>query len=127
MFDESSEYLIHWHTTVDEADRNLIGEVALSVARDSSSNVYVTGYTVGALTGNSAGSYDIFVTKCNSSGTQQWIRQISTSSGEKGSGVAVDSSRIAYVTGYTSGALIGTNAGGDDVFLLKYDTNGNQQ
>jgi hypothetical protein len=95
------------------------------VAVDSSGNAYVTGYTGGALTGASAGSYDVFVTKYNSSGTQQWMRQIGTSASDTGSGVAVDSSGNAYVTGYTEGALTGANAGDEDIFLLKYDTHGN--
>ena len=42
------------------------------VATDSSGNVYVAGYATGGLDGNtSAGSYDLFVVKYNSSGTKQ--------------------------------------------------------
>jgi hypothetical protein len=87
----------------------------------------VTGYTRGALAGTSAGDEDIFLTKYNFSGTQQWMRQIGTSAQDIAYDVAVDSSGNAYVTGYTDGALTGTNAGDYDVFLLKYDTNGNLQ
>ena len=42
-------------------------------------------------------------------------------------GVTVDSSGNAYVAGVTNGALTGTNAGNYDIFILKYDTNGNLQ
>ena len=55
------------------------------------------------------------------------MRQTGTSSDETGSGVAVDSWGNAYVTGYTVGALTGSSAGSYDIFLLKYDTNGNLQ
>ena len=97
------------------------------VAADSSANLYVAGWTLGALTGTNAGRRDIFLTKYDSSGTQQWIKQIGTSAAEKGKHVAVDSSGNAYVTGWTRGALSGTNAGDHDVFLVKYDSSGTQQ
>ena len=43
------------------------------ITSDSGGNVYVTGSTVGALDGNtSAGGYDLFVVKYNSSGVKQW-------------------------------------------------------
>ena len=102
-------------------------EWGYGVAVDSSGNAYVTGYTEGALTGTNAGWRDIFLTKYDSSGTQQWMRQTGTSAGDEGMGVAVDSSGNAYVTGMTYGALTGTNAGDSDIFLMKYDTDGNLQ
>ena len=48
-------------------------DYASGVATDSSGNIYVTGYTEeGGLDGNtSAGDYDLFVVKYNSSGTKQ--------------------------------------------------------
>ena len=55
------------------------------------------------------------------------MKQTGTSDDEEGKSVAVDSSENVYVTGQTAGALTGTNAGEDDVFLLKYDTDGNLQ
>jgi len=53
--------------------------------------------------------------------------QWGTSNGDFGYGVAVDSSGYIYVTGRTQGDLDGNaNAGNDDIFLTKYDTNGNK-
>ena len=45
------------------------------MAVDSSNNVYIGGQTYGTLTGSNAGSYDIWLAKYDSSGTQQWIVQ----------------------------------------------------
>ena len=46
-------------------------------------NVYVAGYTTGALDGNvNAGSNDIFVMKFDASGTHQWTVQRGTSAAE---------------------------------------------
>ena len=87
----------------------------------------MTEETADALAGTNAGCTDIFLLKYDSSGSQRWIKQIGTSAHDDGKGVAVDSSGNVYVTGWTYGALAGSNAGETDIFLLKYDTNGNLQ
>ena len=100
-----------------------------SVATDSSGNIYVTGWTIGNLDGNTnAGSSDIFLTKYDSSGSKQWTRQWGTSGIDWGERVATDSSGNIYVTGFTVGGLDGNiNAGGDDIFLTKYSSSGVKQ
>ena len=104
-------------------------DIARGVATDSSANVYVTGYTAGGLDGNTnAGDYDLFLVKYNSSGTKQWTKQLGTSSADSASGVATDSSANVYVTGQTAGGLDGnTNAGSEDLFLVKYNSSGTKQ
>ena len=55
----------------------------------------------------------------------EWTRQLGTAVDDYGRGVSVDGSGNAYVTGFTHGGLDGnTSAGGWDMFLTKYDTNG---
>jgi hypothetical protein len=105
------------------------GEYANGVIVDSSGNIYVTGFTYGILDGNSnAGINDIFLVKFNSSGTEQWTKQFGTSSYDNGYGLTVDSSDNIYVTGNTSGGLDGnTNVGDQDLFLVKYNSNGTKQ
>jgi hypothetical protein len=104
-------------------------EEGLGIAADEDGVLYVTGYTFGGLDGNTnAGGSDIFLVKYDSSGVKQWTRQIGTMSTEYAYGVAVDSSGNIYVTGYTFGGLDGnTNAGGSDIFLVKYDSSGVKQ
>ena len=91
------------------------------VSVDGSGNAYVTGSTWGGLDGNTnAGMQDIFLTKYDTDGTKLWTEQLGSSRKDVGTGVSVDSSGNAYVTGYTYGGLDGnTNAGSDDMFLVK--------
>ena len=101
-------------------------DVASGLAVDGSGNVYVTGNSDGALDGETnAGGHDLYLVKYNTSGTRQWTRLLGTTSGEYGRSVAVDGSGNAYLTGHTSGNLDGaTNNGGNDAYLVKYDTSG---
>lgn len=103
-----------------EAD---IGE---SIAIDSRGNRYVAGYTYGQLSGQvNSGGADAFVSKINSHGEIQWTKMIGSSSDDFCTGIAVDFSGNAYITGHTS-ADMGeeTNSGGDDIFVSKIDSNG---
>ena len=95
-------------------------DISNSVVVDSSGNAYISGYTEGDLEGTFAGSYEAFLTKFDSSGTELWTQQIGTSSNDISESVAVDSSGNAYISGFTQGDLEGTNAGGNDAFLVKF-------
>jgi hypothetical protein len=104
-------------------------DLANGVATDSSGNFYVAGITYKHLDGNtSGGNADLFVVKYNSSGKKQWTQQLGTSSRDHARGVATDSSGNVYVTGDTYGGLDGnTNAGYNDLFVVKYLDNGTKQ
>jgi hypothetical protein len=98
-----------------------------SIAIDPSDNVIVTGQTNARLTEQAfGGSSDTFVTKFNSSGEEQWTRQLAPTAIDGGLAITVDSSNNIYVTGYTEGALDSgsTHSGGSDAFLTKLDTDG---
>ena len=105
------------------------GDFAYGVATDSSGNVYVAGNTFGGLDGNwSAGGYDLFVVKYNSSGTKQWTKQLGNTSSEEANGVATDSSGNVYVAGRTVGGLDGnSHRGSEDLFVVKYNSSGTKQ
>jgi len=102
-------------------------DAATGVAVDAS-GIYVVGRTIGVLPGQFAsGGGDAFVRKYDASGREVWTRQFGSIRPDQANGVAVDDSGV-YVVGWTSGALPGqTGTGGDDAFIRKYDTNGNEQ
>jgi hypothetical protein len=101
------------------------GDTSRSVAVDAWGNAYISGYTNGSLGGTNEGLFDAFLTKYDASGNLLWSRQMGTTTYDRSYSVAVDASGNAYMTGVTSGSLGGTNAGGDDAFLTKYDGSGN--
>jgi len=100
------------------------------VAVDSEGNIYVAGYTLGTLPGSPTthqGGADIFLVKYNSTGDSVWTRQMGSPFNDTVSGVAVDTTGNIYVAGYTSSTLPGsptTNQGSDDLFLVKYNSAG---
>ena len=89
---------------------------------DSSNNVYLIGDN-----GTTAGDYDAFLLKFNSSGTVQWGAEMSSSYAEYGYGVEVNSDGYIYAVGNTGGEIDNnTNSGEQDVFIFKYDSRGNK-
>jgi hypothetical protein len=94
---------------------------SLSVALDVSGNAYISGLTKGDLGGPNSGELDAFLGKFDSSGNEVWTTQIGTGGDDINSGVAVDAYGNLYISGYVSGDLGGSNAGGRDAFLVKYE------
>jgi Beta-propeller repeat len=105
------------------------------ISIDPSGNVYVTGWLEGSGTfGNtnvtSAGGRDIFVAKYTASGTLLWVRLVGGSLPDFGNSITLDGSNNVYVTGTFEGTATFntttlTSAGDSDIFLAKYDTDGN--
>jgi hypothetical protein len=121
------------------ATMNAVGR---SVAVLADGSVYVTGgfagkATFGSTTLTFVGGTDIFLVKYDSDGNAVWARRAGSEwSGEEGKSVAVLADGSAYVTGsFTGSAMFGSKTltavgqaslyGGEDVFLAKYDNDGN--
>jgi hypothetical protein len=101
-----------------------------SVAIDASGNVYVAGYTMGGLDGNTlTGTQDFFVTKYDSSNVKQYTKQLGVAtSSTQGLSVKTDVSGNVFVTGTTTGGLDGnTLTGTQDFFVTKYNSSGVKQ
>jgi uncharacterized delta-60 repeat protein len=93
-------------------------DTALQVAVDRFDNVYITGKSSGADTGE-----DFTTVKYNSNGNQMWVQRYNGpgNGDDSGSSIVVDDDGYVYVTGSTLGA--GTDS---DATTIKYDTNGDQ-
>ncbi len=94
-----------------------VTDVGRSVAVDASGSIYVTGSTFSFAGGLNE---DAFLLKFNSTGDLQWEKTWGASKADFGLSVAVDSTGAAYVTGSTSSF----GAGGEDTFLLKFNSTG---
>ena len=109
------------------------------IAVDASGNAYVTGVTgstnfptVNALQATLAGDFDAFVTKINATGSALvYSTYLGGNLGDVGSGIAVDASGNAYVTGVTgstnfptANALQSTLGGSQNAFVTKINASG---
>jgi hypothetical protein len=106
------------------------------IAADAAGNIYFSGVFSGSVkfgnkTLNSvAGSKDIFLAKADASGNILWVRQMGGSGPDEGCEIEVDDAGNSYISGgfadrATFGSTILKSAGFRDVFVAKYDTQGN--
>ncbi len=111
-----------------------------SIAVDGSGSAYVTGSTgstdfptLNPYQATINGTSDLFVTKLSSSGNSLiYSTYLGGNDNDYGSGIAVDGSGSAYVTGMTSStdfptlnSYQGTYQGGEDAFVTKLSSSGN--
>ncbi|WP_342374822.1 SBBP repeat-containing protein [Myxococcus stipitatus] len=98
------------------------------VATDSAGNVYVSGWTTGALDGNTLNSNsDVFVTKFNGNGVKQWTRQAGTSTGGAYNyDTTTDAEGNVYLAGGSPGGMDGVSNGVSPTspFVVKYSPSG---
>lgn len=81
--------------------------------------VDATGLYVAGILGS-----DGVLRKYDLNGTELWSKTIDSGSAEQARGIAVHASGV-YVVGSTNGVLATPAAGGTDIFVRKYDANGN--
>ncbi len=107
--------------------------IATGIAVDPDGNIYATGNTEGNLDGQTlTGSSDLFIVKYNSDGVKQWTRLLGIP-GEDTVSYKIKcfknlTNTYLYITGNTKGNLGGeTLTGTSDLFIVKYDKDGNYQ
>lgn len=115
-----------------------------SIVVDSEGAVYTTGYFQGTadfdpdalntVNLTSAGGYDIFISKLDSDGNFVWVKNMGGAGDDYGYEIAVDLDGNVYITGSFSGTASFNpgddtaelvSAGGDDIFVSKFDDSGN--
>ncbi len=98
-----------------------------ALATDAAGNVYLAGYTTGALYSSvKLGERDLFFAKFDPAGNLLWGQQMGTSGHDEAYGIATAPSGDVYVAGKVSGNLDAyDHKGGEDIYLMKYDSAGN--
>lgn len=138
-FMAQAQYSLEWARSIGGSKT----EYGYGIAVDGSGNVYATGSFQGTVdfdpgpgidTLVSAGNSDIFIVKYDAVGNYLWARGIGGSTYEHGYSVATDKWGNVYVTGTFEktvdfdpgpGMDTLTSTGLNDIFLAKYDANGN--
>jgi hypothetical protein len=106
------------------------------IGADAADNIYFTGVFSGSVkfgskTLNSVGgSKDLFLAKADASGNIIWVRQMGGSGADEGCELEVDEAGNSYITGEfpgsaTFGSTTFKSAGYRDMFIAKYDSQGN--
>ncbi|HTL81461.1 MAG TPA: SBBP repeat-containing protein [Bacteroidia bacterium] len=118
--------------------RNNSSVFIYGICTDQAGNAYVagsfsgSGFIFGNDTLNSSGFTDMFVAKYDPAGNELWARKAGGNSTDQGYAITADPSGNVYVTGIFQsnvaqfGNLSLNNSGGYDVYLAKYDANGNE-
>jgi uncharacterized delta-60 repeat protein len=93
---------------------------ALTTGADGA--IYIGGYTYGSLDGQAnSGAADVFISKYNSDGAEQWTKLLGSSSDDIGQALTTGVDGSIYVAGVTTGNLDGqANSGNGDAFITKY-------
>lgn len=130
-------------------------DIGYGITCDSAANVYVCGAggngtitaysSVGATpftpTLTNVGNGDAFLVKFNTNGVVQWVSKVGSTAADIAYAIAVDSTDSVYITGQGGSNVtvkaynfdeseFGTsisNLGGNDVFLVKYNSTGTVQ
>lgn len=114
-------------------------DIAYGVSSDKMGNILITGHYTGTTTFDNTtlssvdpNFDDVFIAKYNGAGNLIWVKSAGGISGDFGLDIATDSNNNIYITGYyilsaKFGNITITSTGANDVFLVKYDPNGETQ
>jgi len=108
-----------------------------AIAIDNSGNIYISGgfegtANFGGISKSSAGGIDAFIAKYDNNGTIIWAKTGGGSLNDKSRGITVDASGNVYATGEVEGSssfdgVSATGLGWFDIFVAKYNNNGDLQ
>ncbi len=129
---------VQWVQTIGSSGDEFSYQLGMCV--DKAGSIYITSAFAGSCTFSSAnnsnktvstnGGNDIYIAKYDKSGNVIWVKTYGSSGEDVGFDITLDDSNNIYATGKFSGQVsFGsktlTSSGGTDVYVLKYDKNGN--
>ncbi len=91
-----------------------------SLAIDSESNIYVTGF----VSSDKGIDSNVFITKFNNDGSQIWHKNWGTDFDDQASAIAVDTNSDIFVTGNTKGNLYKNKKGECEIFITRLSKSG---
>lgn len=106
------------------------------IVTDNNGNCYITGYFSGSIKFDTIGisgpdyTEDIYIAKYDKNGNAIWAKKAGGPANDRGMGIILDKAENLYLTGYFTKAayfdsLILNTTDQADIFLAKYDGNGN--
>lgn len=101
-------------------------ETSYGVAATPNGEVVITASTEGNLAGENQGRRDLFLARYSNEGDQLWALQTGGESSDSPLGVSVAPDGSIYVGGFTDGDFAGPNQGSADVWLARFDGDGNE-
>jgi hypothetical protein len=113
------------------------GEFGVTVSAEANGDTFVTGeftsptLVLGTYTLSNGGAKNIFLAKFDTNGNVLWAKSAVGAGNDQSNSVSADGIGNAYITGFYTSSLLTfgtntiTNAGVKNMFLAKYDTNGN--
>ncbi|MFP4692865.1 MAG: SBBP repeat-containing protein [Halothece sp.] len=105
---------------------------AHDIITNSQGDIFLTGETSGDIDPNfdsdNQGSSDPWIARYTPDGERVWIDQFGSSGRDFSNSITLDSQGNLYITGHTEGSIAGSpNQGFTDIFVAKYDPNGEQE
>ena len=99
---------------------------AWGLANSRTGATYILGTTDGSFAGTTAlGGDDCLLAKLDANGNELWVRQFGTTSADRCNQLRLQSDGSVFLAAQTQGAFgDATNQGGQDVALLKYNSQG---
>ena len=98
----------------------------LALAPDAGGGFYVAGLTSGSLAVPAGAHSDAFLARIDRNGAMIRVRQFGVPETDYATSLAADAAGGVVVAGFTQGNVAGTNAGGNDAFVGRFDSSGNQ-
>ena len=101
-------------------------DTSYGVSAAPNGDVVLAAITEGGLDGQNQGHRDVYLARYSPDGQLRWSRQTGGPKNDSPLGVSVAPDGTIYVGGFTEGDFASPNQGSADVWLARYDADGNE-